>query len=155
MKDTEYDALQLAVVMDVATALEKAHWTEDLGNPKRRKWRQQLANEIAQKNRWAVAKPITRFRIWLLTQAQLSEALGVTERHLRDLEEKGLPHEGSGPRLRYPWPDVFHWYCCYQGRVVVRRDKTEPVPFLDPAIARAEYFEGRAREEARWAAQGR
>jgi hypothetical protein len=55
-----------------------------------------------------------------VTQAELAERLGITDRAVRNLHELGIPRVGT----RYPWPAACKWwdaYCMRQGNPVYRR----------------------------------
>lgn len=132
---TEFET---GLVFDGATPLDSVHWTEDLGDPVRLAARPLAAQLVAHKTGWQVAAPISRWRIWLLTQAQLGELLRITGRQLQNLEKVGLPCEGDRSTKRYPWPDAFAWWNSYRQRV--RELDAGAVPYLETAIARAEYL---------------
>jgi transcriptional regulator with XRE-family HTH domain len=95
---------------------------------------------------WRVADPPRRWRIWLLTQQQLAEALGISERQIQNLEEKGLPHEGEGHTLVYPWHDALAWFLIYRRKLDERYARKEGIKWLPPTLARAEYLAFLARD---------
>lgn len=55
----------------------------------------------------------------IVNQLQLSEILGITTRHLRNLEEQGLPAEPGreGGGRRYALPAAVQWWVRYQVRL--------------------------------------
>lgn len=48
------------------------------------------------------------------SQAETAEVLGVSERWLRKLEDRGMPARGFRATCEYPWPHALLWYLEYQ-----------------------------------------
>jgi hypothetical protein len=146
-------ALDFAVMMDIVDPAAR-HWTSftDHADAEIRKHVRALAQRIARSEGWEVAEPISRWRIWLLTQAQLAEALGVSERHIQNLEASGLPNEGHRATKVYPWPDALAWreaqlYSLGEYEHVASRDsRLMRGTRLTVERARAEYLRGRVAE---------
>lgn len=138
------DATTFFVAIDMVDPA-RPHWS---GRRDARK----LAVGVAEEFGWEIAQPISRWRIWLLTQAELADWFDVTPRWIQDLEERGLPHEGERTSLRYPWPDCQAWMHAHNVRVAnAQRSRGDPAAVRDikPLVARAEYQLFVAREFSR------
>lgn len=59
-----------------------------------------------------------------VNQTQLSEVLGITSRHLRNLEEQGLPAEPgrAGGSRQYALPAAVQWWVRYQVRLAAEEN---------------------------------
>lgn len=81
------------------------------------------------------------------TQAELAEDCGVSTRHLRALEKRGLPSVGQGKGKVYPWPLAEAWFRVFRRRSKQReaRRRSEghgdgfAIQHLDPCEAMEEY----------------
>ena len=58
-----------------------------------------------------------------MTQQDTAECLGITTRHLQNLETKGLPNVGRGATKRYALPHTIIWHRAYAAQ---RRPKVLP-----------------------------
>lgn len=126
------DQLALALILDVASDDDDLHWTNEDHDATARKL--VLATHVSQQTSWRIATPVSRWRIWLLTQKELAQQLRTTTRHLQELESRGLPSEGYRDTKLYPWPDVLAWWMTYR-----LRDNRDFERWLDPRIARARH----------------
>jgi hypothetical protein len=79
-----------------------------------------------------------------LTQQELAEAYGYTDRHLRTLEAKGLPGNGDRLSLRYPEPHAQIWISEWRA-ADKRHERLTELPF---AVALALHRKARAIEDA-------
>lgn len=57
-----------------------------------------------------------------MSQSALAQALGLTTRQVRNLEEQGMPHRTDGTRKWYPVPEALQWY--YEQRLGGREGMT-------------------------------
>ena len=78
-----------------------------------------------------------------MTQQHTAKYLGMTTRHLQNLELKGLPNVGRGATKRYAVPHTVIWHGAY---IALRRPK-----FLPWDVAEARDTLSRAEDELRWA----
>ena len=93
-------------------------------------------------------------RTRLLTQTQFAELINISERQVRNLEEKGLPNEGFRGTKVYPLPVALWWMFGYWKRLAARdgSDGREGVRYLDWRVARAMHDLDQAETAARFAA---
>jgi hypothetical protein len=130
------DTLEFAAMMDMLTDPSKTHWADCGGDRERARVARSTAQCVAEKTGWTIAADVSRWRIWLLTQAQLATAIGMTGRHVQNLEAKGLPSEGERDRKRYAWPDAWAWYTTY---VALTPGPHDSIEWLEISIARARF----------------
>jgi len=75
---------------------------------------------------------------WMVTQEQVAAWLGITPRHVRTLEAKGLPRESRKKASRgYHWPSVLQWWIEYQVGVGTRSSDPSTLEDLEERKLRA------------------
>jgi hypothetical protein len=75
----------------------------------------------------------------LLPPAAMAAELGITARHLRSLEARGLPAIGTGRGKRHPADLVIAWYAIWQARAAELRGFAGGAEQMDPVAAQEEY----------------
>lgn len=73
-----------------------------------------VADEFADCTPWEL-DPDGRLARWV-PQGFVAEAFSMSVRHVRRLEETGLPATGHHGSCRYPWPHAMWWYIAYHRR---------------------------------------
>ena len=68
---------------------------------------------------------------------------------LANLEEKGLPHEGKGHTLAYPWHDAFVWFLIYRKHLDERYARKEGIKEQQRLVSQTEIVQTATAEATR------